>query len=99
MAKNKQQIANRKPQTKKARKGTIYTTIPAFENNPLQQQTDLPASSTTKDLLAKRIEMDGRAGFLESSEEEHSFGKKSEEALPKAKKKIFNYSLGVLANV
>ena len=83
----------------KANEGGVNTTVSRFEKNPLQERTDLLAASTTKDLLAKRIEMDGRAGFLKSSSDESSFSKISEEALPKAKKKIFNYSLGVVANV
>ncbi len=43
--------------------------------------------------------MDRRTGLLETTSEETSINKANEETLAKAKKKKFQYSLGVLANI
>lgn len=84
----------------KSKQGGVNTTIQSFEKNVPREETEMFASVvSSKSLLEERIEMDKRAGLLEPSADETSFDKAKDETLPKAKKKNFQYSLGVLASI
>ena len=70
--------------------------------NPYRKEIEMLSEASSKNTTAENILLARReAELLQSISDktETGFDKKEEEALPKKKKQIFNYSLGVLANV
>lgn len=77
------------------------TQIPVTEN-PLKKEIEMLNAASSKSAVAENILLARReAELLQSISDkaETGFDKKEENALPKKKKPIFHYSLGVLANV
>ena len=72
------------------------------EQNPFKKEVEMLNEASAKKSAEENISLTRReASLLETVSENATtvFDKKEEDVLPKQKKKIFNYSLGVLANV
>ncbi len=100
-AKNPAKQKRKEQLLKKAEQESPRTLVEAFEKNIAEKRQEVTALATAGNQPAERIEMSRLEGLLEqpAEEEKYSMEKKSEDVLPKKKKRIFHYSLGVLANV
>ena len=94
---NRQLSTANKKQKRGNRNSKLNTTSAALNEPSTVNRQPTTAFTQQEGFILSRQEASLLA--LQSDNTETAFDKKEEDALPKQKKKIFNYSLGVLANV